>query len=315
MGSSRVEKRLTRGRTSWFRAVEQYVETRRTSAVVGASWLRRMRWELRRTPDLLRRAGITQPPVQPRRFRDEHLLAMKQHLPWGRATLRLHFAALRPFLRWAGNRITDSSSVWKVPSGDAGRRRWITRIQLIRLVHAARGRERLLITLEGLNGLRRIEVLRLRFQDIHLAEGFLDVCGKGRDGGKWRQVPICPSLGRLLAGLTPAGSPDSRLVPLSLSGADALLRRAAARAGFLREGVRVSHHDLRRTFGRLSHQAGMDLVQLKNLYGHSSLDQTVHYIGLDQAEMRRGLDRLESFLHSGRSRQPLGPSRFAGRGG
>jgi hypothetical protein len=40
----------------------------------------------------------------------------------------------------------------------------------------------------------------------------------------------------------------------------------------------------------------MDLVQLKNLYGHNSLDQTVHYIGLDEDEMRAGLDRLASFI-------------------
>ena len=40
----------------------------------------------------------------------------------------------------------------------------------------------------------------------------------------------------------------------------------------------------------------MDLVQLKNLYGHSSLDQTVHYIGLDEDEMRAGLDSLARAL-------------------
>jgi len=40
----------------------------------------------------------------------------------------------------------------------------------------------------------------------------------------------------------------------------------------------------------------MDLVQLKNLYGHSSLDQTVHYIGLDEDEMRAGLNKLANFI-------------------
>ncbi len=40
----------------------------------------------------------------------------------------------------------------------------------------------------------------------------------------------------------------------------------------------------------------MDLVQLKNLYGHTSLDQTVHYIGLDEDRMRAGLDRLARHL-------------------
>ncbi len=164
------------------------------------------------------------------------------------------------------------------------------------------------MALEGLNGLRRVEVLRLRHKDIHPTEGFLNVRGKGRDGGKWRQVPICPYLGNLMAKLDLAATPDERLVPLSASGADLLLQRAATRAGFRREGLRVSHHDLRRTFGRLSHDAGMDLVQLKNLYGHASLDQTVHYIGLDQIEMRRGLDRLDALLRplfgGGRSAQP-----------
>jgi hypothetical protein len=53
---------------------------------------------------------------------------------------------------------------------------------------------------------------------------------------------------------------------------------------------------LRRAFGRLSHKSGMDLVQLKNLYGHTSLDQTVHYIGLDEDEMRAGLNRLANFI-------------------
>src|SRR4029077_6612735 len=63
--------------------------------------------------------------------------------------------------------------------------------------------------------------------------------------------------------------------------------------GFPLQGVKVSHHDLRRTFGRLAHQSGMDLIQLKNLYVHSSVEMTVHYIGIDTDEMREGLNRIE----------------------
>jgi hypothetical protein len=36
----------------------------------------------------------------------------------------------------------------------------------------------------------------------------------------------------------------------------------------------------------------MDLVQLKNLLGHSSVEMTVHYIGLDADRMRSGLSRV-----------------------
>lgn len=101
---------------------------------------------------------------------------------------------------------------------------------------------------------------------------------------------------RVLQTVSASGGQNAMVVPLSQSGADLVLHRVATRAGFPGLGLRVSHHDLRRTFGRLAHKAGMDLVQLKNLYGHTSLDQTVHYIGLDEDEMRAGLDRLATLI-------------------
>ena len=152
--------------------------------------------------------------------------------------------------------------------------------------------------LEGLNGLRRVEVLRLRAKDVLFDEGALRILGKGRDGGKWRTIPMHPvTRGALASWVKNKGSPDP-VIPLSRSGADAVLRRLALRSGFDMEVSKVSHHDLRRTFGRLSHRAGMSLVQLKNLYGHSSLDQTAGYIGLDRDEMREGLERFARSLSS-----------------
>jgi len=167
---------------------------------------------------------------------------------------------------------------------------------LVRLYRAARGREQILLALEGFNGLRRVEVLRLRAKDIDFGRQRLHVLGKGRNGGKWRTLPMFSETARALRSLPDQDGENSRVVPLSPSGADLALRRVATRAGFVQLGLHVSHHDLRRTFGRLAHKAGMDLVQLKNLYGHTSLDQTVHYIGLDEDEMRAGLDRLANFI-------------------
>jgi len=40
----------------------------------------------------------------------------------------------------------------------------------------------------------------------------------------------------------------------------------------------------------------MDLVQLKNLFGHSSLEMSVHYIGLDLDRMREGLGQIDRTL-------------------
>lgn len=253
-----------------------------------------MRWELERFPRLLGAVGQTGSlPPSVRSVRPEQVLAIRRGMRWEKATFAIHFAALRQFVRWGENPIAGKASLWRLPSGQPSHRRWLTKDQLARLLKAARGPEKLLVALEGLNGLRRVEVLRLRRKDVLLDEGCLRVLGKGRDGGKWRKIPMHGTVRTLLYSNVSALSEEDRLFDLSASSADLLLRRAAHRAGFDTEGIRVSHHDLRRTFGRVAHEAGMDLVQLKNLLGHASVEMTVHYIGLDADRMRKGLELVE----------------------
>ncbi|MHB8352685.1 MAG: tyrosine-type recombinase/integrase [Thermoplasmata archaeon] len=153
-----------------------------------------------------------------------------------------------------------------------------------------------------MNGLRRVEVLRLRVKDVGLEDGTLRVLGKGRGGGKWRTISMHPSVRTALTAAVAGKGPEERLLPFGPTWADLLLRWVSERAG-LHPEVMVSHHDLRRTFGRLAHKAGIDLEQLQLLYGHRSVDVTVHYIGLDAQWMREGLERYSAFL--GGEPQPL----------
>lgn len=269
-----------------------------------------MGWELRRFRRLLGRAGVTALPRSLREVTADHVVALRTHLPWEKATFSIHFAALKQFLRWGKNPIPEMKRIWRLPSGAPGHRRWLTRDQLERLFQAAEGRERLLVALEALNGLRRVEVLRLRRKDVRFEEGTISVLGKGRFGGKWRNIPMHPAVNLLLQAGVGGLAEDSRIFPLSASGADLLLERAAVRAGFRTEGVRVSHHDLRRTFGRIAHASGMDLVQLKNMLGHTSVEMTVHYIGLDAERMRTGLTRMS--IESPPGRSPAIEARLSG---
>jgi integrase len=276
--------------------VRRFAKESLPGAQIGEVWKRRIVYEIRRTPALLQRAGVRSPPATPARLTAAHIQQFKTGLPWSPSTFTMHFAALRRFLRWSRNTVASDRGAWAVPSGGSGRRRWLAPEELARLYRASRGKERILLALEGFNGLRRVEVLRLRLRDIDFDGNRLRVLGKGRNGGKWRTLPMFSETARVLRGVPTTGGEASLLIPLSRSGADLILHRAAQRAGFPNLGLRVSHHDLRRTFGRLAHKAGMDLVQLKNLYGHTSLDQTVHYIGLDEDEMRAGLDRLAALI-------------------
>jgi len=283
-------------RDKWSVAVRRFAAEDLANGSLGDSWKRRIVYEIQRTPSLLRRAGVTLPPSTPGRLKVTHLEQLKQGLPWSPATFAVQFNALRRFLRWAHNPLAAHRGVWAVPAETTGRRRWLAPEQLARLYRAARGRERVLLALEGFNGLRRVEVLRLRSKDIDFGRQRLRVLGKGRNGGKWRTLPMFSETARVLRSVSSGADENAMVIPLSRSGADLVLRRVANRAGFPNLGLKVSHHDLRRTFGRLAHKAGMDLVQLKNLYGHTSLDQTVHYIGLDEDEMRAGLNRLATYI-------------------
>ncbi len=255
-----------------------------------------MRWELLRFPRLLARVGSPGAPCRPGDVTAAEIELLRRSLPWEKATLQLHFAALRQFLAWSENPIAVRRSVWSLPSGQPTHRRWLSKEQLVQLYRGSEGPGRLLVALEGLNGLRRVEVLRLRAKDVGLGDGCLRVLGKGRHGGKWRTVPIFPAVRSDLEVALVGHRPADRLVPLSKSGADSLLSGAAKSAGLTARGVKVSHHDLRRTFGRLAHAAGMDLVQLKNLLGHTSVEMTVHYIGLDADTMRAGLERFSEAI-------------------
>jgi integrase len=288
------------GRRTWNATVERFITWKRNEGRVGEPWLGRMRWELLRIPALVRRIAPEATIPAPSGLKPDDIRALRRGLPWERATWGVHLSALRQLLRWAGNPCANQRALWALPAGEPSHRRWISKDQLLRLIQKARGPEKVLVCLEGLNGLRRVEVLRLRAKDVLFDEGALRILGKGRYGGKWRTIPMHPATRGALANWVKNKGGAELVLPFSRSGADAILRRLALRSGFDMKLSKVSHHDLRRTFGRLSHRAGMSLVQLKNLYGHSSLDQTAGYIGLDRDEMREGLERFARSLTSPR---------------
>jgi integrase len=255
---------------------------------ISERWRRAMRQVLGAVPRALVRAGRPA-PVSPRGIVAADVRALKERSGWAPSTLKTNLLVLRWFVRWAGNPVAETEDVWVTPRGASIHRRWLTASQLGALWEASRGRERLLVALEGFNGLRRIEVLRLRVRDLNLAlpNPTMNVLGKGRDGGKWRTIPVQQVAYAALVEASAEMGPNDRLYTLHKRTADHDLRAAAVRAGL---GIRVSGHDLRRSFGRIAYQAGVSLVDLKYLYGHESVDMTAHYIGLDESAARKGLE-------------------------
>ena len=285
---------------SWETQVGEFLREKRATGEVGEPWIARMRWELNRFPELVRRVGLRESVRAPGDVRRDQILALREGLPWATPTFAIHFQALRQYLRWTKNPIATDRSLWRLPSGVPVHRRWLTREQFLSLYRAARGVERIIVALEGFAGLRRVEVLRLRVKDVLLDERSIRILGKGRHGGKWRNVPLQGEVERQLRAWIKPKSADDRVVPLSRSGADAALQRAVRRSGLLKAGVKASHHDLRRTFGRLANASGMSIISLQGMFGHASPALSAHYIGLDYDEIRNALARMGSYLGIGR---------------
>jgi len=63
--------------------------------------------------------------------------------------------------------------------------------------------------------------------------------------------------------------------------------------------ARVTGHVLRRSFGRLAYQAGIPVPTIQRIFGHVSIDQTLHYIGVGQEEMTEGFAVFDTHMREG----------------
>ena len=140
-------------------------------------------------------------------------------------------------------------------------------------------RDKAIVMLLVETGLRRAELCALNWGNIDISSGIVRVAkgkgGKARAavvGIKTRRVLIAYRRGILHEDKHPVFqiSNGKRLSP---NGLRSILLRISERAGF-----HITPHTLRRTFATLSLRAGMNLIQLQAMMGHSSLEMTRKYI-------------------------------------
>jgi site-specific recombinase XerD len=150
-------------------------------------------------------------------------------------------------------------------------------------------------------GLRRAEVCALNWDDLDISSGLVRVV-RGK-GGKARSVVVGAITRRALLGYrrsltsTPA-SPVFQTQGgkrLTANGLRSLLLRLGQRAG-----VQVTPHALRRTFATMSLRAGMNLLHLQGLLGHSTIEMTRRYVQMlddDLLEAHREHGPIDFLLH------------------
>lgn len=133
-------------------------------------------------------------------------------------------------------------------------------------------RDYLIISLMLQVGLRRSEVISLRYSDVQMLGDMhmLSVTGKG---SKNRTIPITAKLAQQLKDWLSKGEV---IFPLSGQAVMDICRKY----GRLIDVPGLSPHDLRRTFAQICLDNNVSIVQISQLLGHSSVATTQRYLDL-----------------------------------
>ena len=128
-------------------------------------------------------------------------------------------------------------------------------------------------------GLRKGEIFNLKIADIDFSASILTVCGSGAKSGQTRQTPLNKTVEEVLKVWIAQTDSTSFVFPSPVTGTRFdNIKKAWKQVRKLSELPNVRFHDLRHTFGtRLAH-ARVDLVTIKELMGHESLDTTARYL-------------------------------------
>ena len=154
-------------------------------------------------------------------------------------------------------------------------------------------------------GLRKGDILGLRWRDVDLDRGIISI--QMQKTGEPIEIPLIPMLRDLLeqmkfgAGLSQfvfsLGSRGKRIGDIKTA-----FRAALRRSGLVDQGYRF--HDIRRTFARMLYDKGVVLTKVQRLLGHKSVLTTERYLGVKFEETREAILLLDQPLTQVLSKAP-----------
>jgi integrase len=199
---------------------------------------------------------------------------------------RKNASTLRRFLAYAENPVMLNMRV-RIRGNARTHVDWLTPTQTEEILAIPMTvTEAVLVRAGLLQGLRRVETLRITVQDakIALSGGILLVRGKDN---KVREVPLHPGLAEALRAYFekhPQLDGVTHLLDIQRTRSEKVLGMFCARYG-----KKFSFHTLRRTFGRNLWLRGIPIETISELLGHASTDMTRLYLGLNLTDMRKAI--------------------------
>jgi site-specific recombinase XerD len=239
-------------------------------------------------------------PTDVRDFK-AHQLTVEHRTP---ATINRRLASLRKFFLWAKaegliNEIpTDPvKGVQSTPLAP----RSLEKREVDKLIRAVQKDENkrnlaILLTLRH-TGIRIGELAALRLSDIEISErkGWLTI--RSGKGSKHRAVPLNADARKAISDyleIRPKIADDHLFISQRGQGikeqaVELMVAKYAQAAGL--EGV--TPHQLRHSFGKHALDAGVDLVTVSKLLGHTRLDTTARYTTPSEKDLEKAVAKLE----------------------
>lgn len=182
--------------------------------------------------------------------------------------------------------------------------RYLTNDEEARLLEALPERLRPLVLAAIHTGLRRGELLRLRWEDVDFYSGTLTV--RQAKSGEGRRLPMNGVVREILRDLRQeriregraAGDGRELLSPYVFCAREGGYLHNLHRAWYpalLPAGLKDLHfHDLRHTFASRMVMAGVDLYSVQTLLGHKTPAMTLRYAHLSPGHLRQAVEVLAS---------------------
>ncbi|HAH31891.1 MAG TPA: hypothetical protein DCL44_06210 [Elusimicrobia bacterium] len=195
----------------------------------------------------------------------------------------------------------NPATVIKIERETPNRLRYLSREEITRLLEACSPRLFPVVAFALLTGMRRGEILALKWEDVDLEQRIVYLTET--KSGRPREIPIMDKLYDLLVPMRQVSGPVFKIPTITL-------RRHYDKALKLSGIVNFHFHDLRHTFASHFVMITHDLYTLQKILGHSTPLLTQRYAHLSNRHLRSNMAKLDSEwapIWASRQDEPLIP--------
>jgi len=212
--------------------------------------------------------------------------------PISKATINRELACLKTMLNYAvGEGWLSSNPLigYKLYKERPSKVRVVTKEEFQRVYEAASEFLKPILMTAYNTGMRRGEILNLKWENVSLSQGYIRV--EETKNGESRYIPINKQLNEALKSVKYNASGE---YVFSRGGELVSTFKTAFNAAVRRSGVaRFTFHDLRHTFASVLVMKGVDLATVQELLGHKSITMTKRYSHPTPEHKRQAIEKLD----------------------